>query len=169
MRKITILSLVFIIAISVLIIGGCTKKIVTDNEPVNIPKNTEQQEVATNNKTAEQSSEKCSQLFIESLEAIELDNVGEGKHWKKGDYEPFDFLQCDTDKERARLSYIRELSPTQDSYYLVYFTDIAGTWYFDMSDNIFISKTREDGSATTLEDVLKTRNQMYWLTSDDIE
>jgi len=33
-----------------------------------------------------------------------------------------------------------------------------------------ISKTQEeDGSTTTLRDVLKTRNQMYWLSIDNIE
>lgn len=105
--------------------------------------------------------------FVKMLEDIELKYIGDKKHWRKGDYPPYEFIRCDIDKDRARLSYKREEEERLE-FYLVYFINVDGTWYFDFSDVIFQSKKQKDGSETTLRDALKSRNKMYWFPNDNI-
>jgi len=105
--------------------------------------------------------------FVKMLEDIELKYIGDKKHWRKGDYPPYEFIRCDIDKDRARLSYKREEGERLE-FYLVYFINVDGTWYFDFSDVIFQPKKQKDGSETTLRDALKSRNKMYWFSNDNI-
>ena len=104
--------------------------------------------------------------FVKMLEDIELNYIGDKKHWRKGDYPPYEFIRCDIDKGRARLSYKKE--GDQLEFYLVYFENLNGEWHFEFSDVVFQPKNQKDGSKTTLRDALKTRNKMYWFSSDKI-
>ena len=104
--------------------------------------------------------------FVKMLEDIELKYIGDKKHWRKGDYPPYGFIRCDIDKARARLSYQKE--GTRLEFYLVYFENYGGSWHFEFNDVIFLPKSQQDGFPTTLEHALKTRNKMYWFSSDII-
>jgi hypothetical protein len=102
--------------------------------------------------------------FVRMLEDVELKYIGDKKHWRKGDYPPYEFIRCDIDKDRARLSYQKEGNRLE--FYLVYFEHYGGSWHFEFNDVIFLPKNQKDGSHTTLEHALKTRNKIYWFSSD---
>ena len=104
--------------------------------------------------------------FVKMLEDIELKYIGDKKHWRKGDYPLYGFIRCDIDKDRARLSYKKEGNRLE--FYLVYFENFNGEWHFEFSDVVFQSKNQKNGSKTTLRDALKTRNEMYWFSKDNI-
>ena len=104
--------------------------------------------------------------FVKMLEDIELKYIGDNKHWRKGDYEPYEFIKCDIDEEQVRLAYKKEGNRLE--FYLVYFMSLDGNWQFDFSDVVFQPKQQKDGTITTLRDALKTRNEMYWFSSDNI-
>ncbi len=104
--------------------------------------------------------------FVKFLEEIELNYFKGKKHWRKGDFPAYTFVQCDIDKDRARLSYKKEGSGLE--FYLAYFRKVGGLWYFDFNDVVFLAKKQNDGSATTLIHALKQRNSLYWFKSDKL-
>ncbi len=105
--------------------------------------------------------------FVKMLEEIEMRQYERTKHWRKGDYPPFFFLACDLDGNRARLSYIREDEKVE--FYLAYFQEFNGKWYFQFNDVIFMPYVTADGRKPTLENALRTRNKRYWFAIDGIE
>lgn len=107
-----------------------------------------------------------SNSFVKLLEAVEMDYYKNKKHWRKGDYDPYTFIRCDVDNDRARLAYKKEKDGDQIEFYLVYFVMIDNNWHFDFNDIVFQAKSQKDGSATTLKHAIKTRNKMYWFPSD---
>jgi hypothetical protein len=104
--------------------------------------------------------------FVKMLEDIELKYMKGKKHWRKGDYTPYEFIRCDVDGERARLSYKKEGS--QMEFYLVYFEYFDGEWHFDFNDIAFQPKLQKNGSTTTLRDALRTKNKSYWFSKDNL-
>jgi hypothetical protein len=103
------------------------------------------------------------------LEDIELKYMNGKKHWRKGDYPPYEFIRCDVDGDRARLSYKKERG--QMEFYLVYFEYFEyfdGKWHFDFNDIAFQPKTQKNGSKTTLTDAIKTKNKSYWFSEDNL-
>ena len=104
--------------------------------------------------------------FVKMLEDVEMKSYENKKHWRKGNYDPYEFIRCDVDTERARLSYKKEKEENRIEFYLVYFVTFDGNWHLDFNDIAFQPKKQNNGTVTTLEHALKTKNKMYWFPSD---
>ena len=104
--------------------------------------------------------------FVKMLEDVELKYMKDKKHWRKGDYTPYEFIRCDVDGDRARLAYKKE--GTQMEFYLAYFEYFDGEWHFDFNDVAFLPKKQKNGSETTLRDALKTKNKSNRLPEDHL-
>lgn len=77
------------------------------------------------------------------------------------------FVACEATPERARLCYKKELGGGRGLFFLVYFERQLDDWRFSFSDAVVLPLNQDDGRATGLSDVLKTRNQSYWFPGED--
>ena len=110
--------------------------------------------------------EDCDNETKDLLERVELDYIGGGKHWRKGDYLGYRFIECDIEGTRARNIYVYD-SEAESQFFFAYFRMENGGWAFDFSDIAIINRSAGDQRPTP-KDALETMNSMYWFNGDNI-